>query len=178
MNNMLSISGKEDSINIYGFVSKPSFNRAERNHIDIFLNKRYIKNNVITRAVYDAYSTLIPKDRHPLTLLFIDIQPSIVDVNVHPTKREVRFVNQTIVYEAVKKAVKEGLLPSHRRADIPPVSYMVASPDADYGKQSGYAIEGQGPWIKRRVKGHGAWVMQQKNCPNSLCRLAILQSTR
>ena len=109
MNNMLNISGKEDGINIYGFVSKPSFNRAERNHIDIFLNKRYIKNNVITRAVYDAYSTLIPKDRHPLTLLFIDIQPSIVDVNVHPTKREVRFVNQTIVYEAVKKAVKEGL---------------------------------------------------------------------
>ncbi len=150
MNNMLSISGKEDSINIYGFVSKPSFTRAERNHIDIFLNKRYIKNNVITRAVYDAYSTLIPKDRRPLTLLFIDIQPSIVDVNVHPTKREVRFVNQTIVYEAVKKALKEGLLPSHRRADIPPVSYMVASPDADYGKQSGYAIEGA------RVMGQGS----------------------
>ena len=157
MNNMLSISGKEDSINIYGFVSKPSFNRAERNHIDIFLNKRYIKNNVITRAVYDAYSTLIPKDRHPLTLLFIDIQPSIVDVNVHPTKREVRFVNQTIVYEAVKKAVKEGLLPSHRRADIPPVSYMVASPDADYGKQSGYAIEGARAMDQE--KGQGSWGM-------------------
>jgi DNA mismatch repair protein MutL len=150
MNNMLNISGEEDGVNIYGFVSKPSFNRAERNHIDIFLNKRYIKNNVITRAVYDAYSTLIPKDRHPLTLLFIDIQPSIVDVNVHPTKREVRFVNQTFVYDAVKKALKEGLLPSHRRADIPPVSYMVASPDADYGKQSGYAIEGA------RVMGQGA----------------------
>ena len=157
MNNMLSISGKEDSINIYGFVSKPSFTRAERNHIDIFLNKRYIKNNVITRAVYDAYSTLIPKDRHPLTLLFIDIQPSIVDVNVHPTKREVRFVNQTIVYEAVKKAVKEGLLPSHRRADIPPVSYMVASPDADYGKQSGYAIEGARAMDQE--KGQGSWGM-------------------
>ena len=157
MNNMLNISGKEDGINIYGFVSKPSFNRAERNHIDIFLNKRYIKNNVITRAVYDAYSTLIPKDRHPLTLLFIDIQPSIVDVNVHPTKREVRFVNQTIVYEAVKKAVKEGLLPSHRRADIPPVSYMVASPDADYGKQSGYAIEGARAMDQE--KGQGSWGM-------------------
>ncbi len=150
INNMLSISKEENGINIYGFISKPSFNRAERNHIDIFLNKRYIKNNVVTRAVYDAYSTLIPKDRHPLTLLFIDIQPSIVDVNVHPTKREVRFVNQTIVYEAVKKVVREGLMSltsSHAVKTGALSNYMVASPAVDYERQSGYEVrytEGSG----------------------------------
>ena len=160
MNNMLSISGEENSINIYGFVSKPSFTRSERNHIDIFLNKRYIKNNVVTRAVYDAYSTLIPKDRHPLTLLFIDIQPSVVDVNVHPTKREVRFVNQTIIYEAVKKAVREGLmsLTSYPvKTGSLTDSYTVASPVVDYEREvKGSWGKGQGAWGQQ--KGHGAGV--------------------
>ncbi|OGW49542.1 MAG: hypothetical protein A2Z50_00320 [Nitrospirae bacterium RBG_19FT_COMBO_42_15] len=160
MNNMLSISGEENSINIYGFVSKPSFTRSERNHIDIFLNKRYIKNNVVTRAVYDAYSTLIPKDRHPLTLLFIDIQPSVVDVNVHPTKREVRFVNQTIVYEAVKKSVREGLmsLTSYPvKTGSLTDSYRVASPVVDYEREvKGSWGKGQGAWGQQ--KGHGAGV--------------------
>ncbi len=162
MNNMLSISGEENSVNIYGFVSKPSFTRAERNHIDIFLNKRYIKNNVITRAVYDAYSTIIPKDRHPLTLLFIDIQPSVVDVNVHPTKREVRFVNQTIVYEAVKKAVREGLmsLTSYPvKTGSLTDSYTVASPAVDYER------EVKGSW----GKGQGA--AELSNQPIQLSQL-------
>ena len=159
MNNMLSISGEENSINIYGFVSKPSFTRAERNHIDIFLNKRYIKNNVVTRAVYDAYSTLIPKDRHPLTLLFIDIQPSVVDVNVHPTKREVRFVNQTIIYEAVKKAVREGLmsLTSYPvKTGSLTDSYRVASPVVDYEREvKGSWGKGQGAWGQQKGRGAG-----------------------
>lgn len=165
MNNMLSIFGEENGINIYGFISKPSFTRAERNHIDIFLNKRYIKNNVITRAVYDAYSTIIPKDRHPLTLLFIDIQPSIVDVNVHPAKREVRFVNQTIVYEAVKKAVREGL-----KTEALTNSYMVASPAVDYERQSAYVIRGARV-IGQGSQGMGYGVAELSNQPVQLSQL-------
>ncbi len=165
LNNMSTISGEEGDISIFGFVSKPSFSRADKSHQDIFLNRRYIKNNAISRAIYDAFYTLLPKDRYPAAVIFIDIPPSQVDVNVHPTKREVRFLNQTAVYEAVKKIVKDGLLKGDAVTEGGRVNYLiqrgskgherreflVSSPDADYERQSGYAIEGA------RVMGHGSW---------------------
>jgi DNA mismatch repair protein MutL len=177
LNNMSTISGEENGIRIYGLISKPSFSRADKSHQDIFLNRRHIKNNIISRAIYDAFYTLLPKDRYPVAVIFIDIPPSQVDVNVHPTKREVRFLNQTAVYEAVKKIVKDGLLKGDAVAEGGRVNYLiqrgskgherreflVSSPDADYERQSGYAIEGA------RVMGQGA--AELSNQPIQLSQL-------
>jgi DNA mismatch repair protein MutL len=113
-------------INLTGFCSSVNFTRASRSHQFIFVNNRPVKNPTINHAVYSAYSNIIPKDKHPAYFLFLDIDPKIVDVNVHPAKREVRFERPDEIHSAVSSTVYETLNPrSSVRADV--ASYTDAS---------------------------------------------------
>ncbi len=94
---------------IYGFVSMPGRSFSDRSRQESFVNRRPVKDRVIQRAIYDAYESLLMKERHPASILFIDIEPSLVDVNVHPAKREVRFSDATGVQRAIKEAVTGAL---------------------------------------------------------------------
>lgn len=98
-------------INLTGFCSSANFTRASRSHQFIFVNKRPVKNPTINHAVYSAYSNIIPRDKHPAYFLFLDIDPEIVDVNVHPAKREVRFERPDEIHRAVSATVYEALNP-------------------------------------------------------------------
>lgn len=108
-NNLLPIEGGNDLLNIYGFISKPEETRANRNSQLIFINKRCTHNKSISHSIYEAYHTLVPRGRFPVVFIFIDTPPAAIDVNIHPTKDEVKFFKENIVHTLVKEAVKQAL---------------------------------------------------------------------
>ncbi len=107
--NMIPFSGSRDSVVIAGLLGRPAYTRADRTYQDFFVNGRYIKNTSLTHALYSAYSDMLMRDRHPLGFVFLQIDPALVDVNVHPAKSEVRFRNQSQVHDLVRDVIREGL---------------------------------------------------------------------
>jgi DNA mismatch repair protein MutL len=101
---------------IYGYISTPALHRANRSYITFFVNRRWIQDRSLTYAVAQAYHTLLPVGRHPLAVLFVDLDAGNVDVNVHPTKREVKFRDGQQVFGAVQRAVRHALI---ERAPVP-----------------------------------------------------------
>ncbi|MFH1439154.1 MAG: DNA mismatch repair endonuclease MutL [Candidatus Woesearchaeota archaeon] len=97
-------------VEIMGFISKPDMTRADRTYQSIYVNKRYIKNIMIQRAVYDGYGELLFHGRHPLFILDIKVDPKKIDVNVHPQKSEIRIEKEQELYNAVKNAVVSALM--------------------------------------------------------------------
>ncbi|MBW3015971.1 DNA mismatch repair endonuclease MutL [Candidatus Woesearchaeota archaeon] len=110
--NLIPVNHEKPKLSIKGFISKPQLSRASRDQQSIFVNNRYIKNKVITDALYDAYHTLLHLERHPVAILSIQIKPELVDVNVHPSKTEVRFSIENELYETIFTSVKEALASS------------------------------------------------------------------
>jgi DNA mismatch repair protein MutL len=106
---LIEISYYSDNIKVYGYITKPSVTRSSRNSQYLFVNNRNIQSRSLSYAVYEGYGTLLMKGRYPYTYIFMDINPSLIDVNVHPTKAEVKFREERMVYNAVKKAVEESL---------------------------------------------------------------------
>jgi len=100
----------DGGIKIEGFVGKAETARSNRAHQSIYINKRYIRNKTITSAIDSAYTTFLMKNRYPFVLLNITINPSSVDVNVHPSKMEVKFSNDQEIFRAVYHAVNNALL--------------------------------------------------------------------
>ena len=94
---------------VYGFVSKPNISRLDRSFEVFFVNGRSIKNFMLGRAAEEAYRNLMPSNRYPVAILFVDVPPQEVDVNVHPAKREVKFLKTKEVMASVTNAVKEAL---------------------------------------------------------------------
>lgn len=97
-------------IEVYGFSSVPSYTRSNRSQIILFVNGRSITDQRITYAVVQAYHTLIPSGRYPSAVLLIQVPPNEVDVNVHPTKAEVRFRSPDAVFSAVQRAVRRAVI--------------------------------------------------------------------
>ncbi|MBS1252026.1 MAG: DNA mismatch repair protein MutL [Anaerolineales bacterium] len=95
---------------VSGYVSPPALHRSNRTYIDLFVNGRWIQDRSLTYAVGEAYRTLLPKGRHPIAVIRISIDPSEVDVNVHPAKTEVRFRDGRKVFAAVQRAVRATVI--------------------------------------------------------------------
>ena len=106
---LVSVQENTDYLNIYGFVGKPDTARKTRGDQYFFVNNRFIKSPYLNHAVMSAYQELIPSDSFPAYALFIDIDPAQLDVNVHPTKQEIKFEDEKIVYAFVQAAVKHAL---------------------------------------------------------------------
>ena len=104
---------------VTGFVSSPSISRVDKKYQSFFVNGRHVKNFLLSKAVSEGLVNVIPPGRFPLAVIFIEIDPSAVDVNVHPTKREVRFYNPGAVREAVTAAVRQALVPDGAGAFVP-----------------------------------------------------------
>lgn len=107
---MLPFSAKSDGYEISGFISDPIINRASRNYVTLIVNGRAIRNYNLTRSILEAYHTLLPKDKYPIVVLNLKLDPILVDVNVHPAKLEVRFSQEerlkTFIYTEIKKVLK------------------------------------------------------------------------
>lgn len=107
--NMIDFSGSNDDYKVYGFISVPEETRASKNYIHIFINGRYIKNYVIQNSIIDAYGTLLMKNRYPLCVINIEMDPILLDVNVHPTKQEVRLSKEAELKRLIKEIIAERL---------------------------------------------------------------------
>jgi DNA mismatch repair protein MutL len=153
---LLEIEGKEDAAeteevlepstpavpcppSVWGFVGSPALHRATREQISFFVNRRWIQDRSLAHAVAQAYHTLLPIGRHPVAVVLLDIEPADVDVNVHPTKREVKFRNGQQVFAAVQRAVRRTLVGN---ASVPSLAYAPRTwpaPDWDR-RQQGQAL--------------------------------------
>ncbi len=106
---LVSVQENTDYLNIYGFAGKPETAKKTRGDQYFFVNNRFIRSAYLNHAVMSAYQEMIPADSFPLYVLFIDLDPSKVDINVHPTKQEIKFEDEKIVYAFVQAAVKHAL---------------------------------------------------------------------
>lgn len=107
--NLMEISGKTPDVEITGFIGKPVICRGNRGYENYYINGRYIKSSIITKAIEEAYKGYIMPHNYPFTAIHFKINPSIMDVNVHPTKMELRFSKNEFVYRFVLETVKECL---------------------------------------------------------------------
>lgn len=98
-----------EGLAIEAFISRPNNFRERKGHQMVFVNNRPVRHPSISHAVYSAYDGVMPRDQHPVFFVFIDINPSKVDFNVHPAKREVRFAEADAVYRAVRSSVYETI---------------------------------------------------------------------
>ena len=108
-NNLLEVDERIDGIHLTGFIGKPLVSRGNRNYENYYINGRYVKSNIIAKAIEDAYKDFTMQHKYPFTVLHFKMDGQDLDVNVHPTKMELRFSNQQEVYNFVYHALKNAL---------------------------------------------------------------------
>lgn len=106
--NLLPVEAEFAGLKVTGFVGKPLISRGNRNYENYFINGRYVKSNIIAKAIEDGYKEFIMQHKYPFTVLHFEVNGSDIDVNVHPTKMELRFSNQQQVYNFVFDAIKDA----------------------------------------------------------------------
>lgn len=120
----LDRTDESSGLRLHGLIGQPALNRSASSHIYSFINGRYIRDRVVQHAIMDGYRHLLMKGRFPVVVLFVEIAPDLVDVNVHPTKHEVRFRDQSNVHDFIAASLQEQLKPAGwidpRKAQVPP----------------------------------------------------------
>jgi len=137
--NMLEIGGGDrewesgvttSSLSVRGMVGSPAISRSNRGYLSLFVNRRWISSRLLAWAVEEAYHGLLMQGKHPVAIINISLLPEEVDVNIHPTKTEVKFQNEHIVFGAVQKAVRRALI---ELAPVPKIEEVATA----YGAPSG-----------------------------------------
>lgn len=122
--NLLQIDDSDETLSVSGFIGKPEIARGNRNFEYFFINGRYIKDKIIQKALEEAYLGYQMKGTFPFAVLNINIEPELVDVNVHPSKMEIRFFNNEVVFNSVYEIIRNRIT---RRENIPLVSLSRAN---------------------------------------------------
>ena len=117
--NLIEVSAEGSWGRIWGFIGKPVISRGNRNFENYFVNGRYVKSKLIIKAIEDAYKTFMMQHKYPFTVLHFEMPGDSLDINVHPTKMELRFSNQEELYHVIYNMIREGLT---RQELIPQVS--------------------------------------------------------
>lgn len=115
---LIPIEAQNEDVKVTGFVAKPYVSRGNRNYESYFINGRYIKSSIIYKAIEEGYRTFTMKHRYPFVCLDFKIDQELLDVNVHPTKMEIRFRNGREIYELVVDAVRAALLQKDLVQDV------------------------------------------------------------
>jgi len=143
-NDFLTVSESHDLLNVKGFVGKPEIAKKTRGEQFLFVNNRFIKDAYLHHAIVNAFDQLIAKDQYPMYVLFLEIDPSRIDVNIHPTKTEIKFDDERAMYTLVKSAVKKALgqyvvIPELEFSDpnvFNPVAFLQHQPEPTSGQKS------------------------------------------
>jgi len=106
---LVQVREETDAMTVEGYIGKPEFARKNRGEQLFFVNQRFIKSGYLHHAVMSAYEDLIQKDSYPMYVLFIEMDPARIDINVHPTKQEIKFDDERLVYNYLKVAVRHAL---------------------------------------------------------------------
>jgi DNA mismatch repair protein MutL len=134
---MLEVMDAGEGLSLTGFISPTSLTRSNRKEITFFVNGRWVQEFSLTAALLQAYHTLLMVGRYPLTALFLEIAPEDVDVNVHPTKAEVRFRSQDKIFSFVQRAARKALLAYTPVASVSPQLWGGARPASTEGREVG-----------------------------------------
>ena len=108
-NNLIPLEFEKDGVRLSGYLGKPVINRGNRNFENYFVNGRYVRNSVLAKAIEDGYKDFTMQHRYPFVAFQIEINPEKIDVNVHPSKMELRFSNQQGIYNLLYEAISKGL---------------------------------------------------------------------
>ena len=117
MNQMIPVTFDDDLVKIHGFISRPDAARVSRTHQHLYINLRPVSSRALNRAVFEGYGSILPRERYPVSIVFLNIDLDQVDVNVHPAKREVRFSDESGVYARLLRAIRLAL----QNSDVVPV---------------------------------------------------------
>ena len=151
---LLAVGVEDDGYNVTGFVSPPTLSRANRSHITFLVNRRWVQSRLLSIAVEQAYHGLLMQRRYPIAVVNLNLPAEDVDINVHPSKREVRFTRDDRAFQAVQRAVRsvlvvnspvpevslERLVPSSNThpAPTPIISLKAPTPVSDEGRQESF----------------------------------------
>ncbi|HSB12212.1 MAG TPA: DNA mismatch repair endonuclease MutL [Blastocatellia bacterium] len=122
LDKLVEVDREADGLRVLGFASNPQEQRSSRDAQYLFINRRFVRDQLIGRALSEAYRSMMPSGTHPAVVLFIEVPPIEVDVNVHPAKTEVRFLHEGAVLAFVRDAVAEALRSTRPITQIPPVT--------------------------------------------------------
>ncbi|MDD6333576.1 MAG: DNA mismatch repair endonuclease MutL [Clostridia bacterium] len=117
-NNLYEVTGKSQDIEASGFIGKPAICRGNRTYENYYINGRYIKSSIITKAIEDAYKGFIMPHNYPFSAIHFKINPAVIDVNVHPTKMELRFSNNEYIYNFVYDTCLKALKSKELIAEV------------------------------------------------------------
>ena len=117
-NRLLEVNGEYDGITVKGYIGRSDNVKSNRNYENFYINKRFIKSRTASAAIEQAYTSYMPSEKFPVCVLFLSLNPSRVDVNVHPAKLEVKFSNEKPVFEAVYYSVRQTLEENTARPEI------------------------------------------------------------
>ncbi len=141
--NIIEVNYESGDIKISGYIGKPFLSRGNRGLENYYINKRYIKSNIVNRAIEEGYKTFVMQHKFPFTALFIELPLDKCDVNVHPTKMEFKYDNEKALFEAVNRAVRDAL------------AFKELIPKAEYSQTKGNVIRSverpAEPFEKQRI---------------------------
>lgn len=152
---LLEVRSSRPGLDMTAFVTGGDDFRNSKSHQYIFINKRPVKDQTISHAVYSAYEGILPREKHPVFFLFFDIDPQRIDVNVHPTKREVRFENKDEIHRFVSAGLREALK-KHRSVSV--AGYAVGQGQGD-NTMAGSSVN------EPRPVHHGAYPFPREGGP-------------
>lgn len=154
-NNLLPIEAELENVHVQGFIGKPSVSRGNRNYENYYINGRYIKSPIINKAIEEAYKSYSMSHRYPFTALHFTMDSAFLDVNVHPTKMEVRFRNSDIIYDLTYETIRDAL---QGRELIPKVT-LDTKKEQDMKRKQEFSNKpvhrGPEPFEKERIKQEG-----------------------
>lgn len=155
---LIEVDREEGPLHVRGFLGKPEISRGNRNYENYFVNGRYVKSKIIAKGIEDGYKTFMMQHRYPFVCLDIHMDGKMLDVNVHPTKMELRFSNQNLVYDLLERMTKDALsgrelipevtldepkkqvvMPEKAPQQMPPVQ-TVREPESTYQVQKPAAV--------------------------------------
>lgn len=115
---MVAIEDENLDFSLSGYVSMPSLTRASKSYMSLFVNGRFIKNYKLNQAIIKGYGSKLMVGRYPIAAIYIELDPQLIDVNVHPTKQEVRISKEDMLYEMIREAIINALAPVQRIPDV------------------------------------------------------------
>ena len=175
---LIPLEAQNEDVKVTGFVAKPYVSRGNRNYESYFINGRYIKSSIIYKAIEEGYRTFTMKHRYPFVCLDFKIDQELLDVNVHPTKMEIRFRNGREIYELVVDAVRAALLQKDLVQDVLretpkkkelPKTKEVKKPEpfeVNRRKEEIQKVEQQGQGVQQKVEKQRQGVQQQIEKPS------------
>jgi len=175
---LIPIEAQNEDVKVTGFVAKPYVSRGNRNYESYFINGRYIKSSIIYKAIEEGYRTFTMKHRYPFVCLDFKIDQELLDVNVHPTKMEIRFQNGREIYELVVDAVRAALLQKDLVQDVLketpkkkelPKTKEVKKPEpfeVNRRKEEVQKVDQQGQAVQQQVEKQRQGVQQQIEKPS------------